>query len=93
MEKSRKVRIYSKVKRWRGNQKARKKDSHKTEQDSPKVADVEVSSPDNKVLDGNVVKLPELQQDTTPPVENSQTPEGQSYILNWFLEMADSRLW
>ena len=93
MEKSRKVWIYSKVKKWCGNQKARKKDIHKTEQDSPKVADVEVSSPDNKVLDGNVVKLPELQQDTTPPVENSQTPEGQSYILNWFLEMADSRLW
>ena len=88
MEKSKKGRIYSRVKRWRGNQFARKKDIHKPEPDSPKVA----SSPDNN-LEDNVVKLPELREDTTSPVENSQTPEGQSHILNWFLGMGDSRMW
>ena len=67
------------VKRWRRNKNARK--------NSPKVTDIEESSTDNN-LDGNVVDLPEPRQDITSPVENLQIPEGQSHILNWFVQIS-----
>ena len=75
------------VKRWRGKKNARKKDISKAESDSPKVIDMEESSTDDN-LDGNVVVLQEVQQDITSPVENLQIPEGQSHILNLFVEIS-----